>query len=220
MDKKVTIVGSKNSLFNQFLYELRAVGIQDDRMRFRKNLFRCSQIMAYEISKTLAYKTREVKTPLGELEMDLPAEEPILISILRAGVPMHNGFLDYFDNADNGFISAYRQKTKGNDFVIKVEYMALPNVEGRTVIIVDPMIASGRSIVLTHQAIVPVNGIPDKVIFAGLIASEEGLDYVRRHVPQADIFVGAVDNELTAKAYIVPGLGDAGDLAYGSKSSG
>jgi uracil phosphoribosyltransferase len=220
MDKKVTIVGRENSLFNRFLYELRDVKVQNDRMRFRKNLFRCSQIMAYEISKQLSYETQEVITPLGELQMELPKEEPILISILRAGVPMHNGFLDYFDNADNGFISAYRQKTKGNDFVIKVEYMALPNVDGRTVIIIDPMIASGRSIVLTHQAIVPVNGVPDKVFFAGLIASEEGLDYVRRHVPQANIFVGAVDNELTAKAYIVPGLGDAGDLAYGSKTSG
>ena len=220
MGKKVTIIGSKDSLFNQFLYELRAVDVQNDRMRFRKNLFRCSQIMAYEISKTLDYKTREVITPLGELEMNLPDEQPVLISILRAGVPMHNGFLDFFDQADNGFISAYRQKTKGNDFVIKVEYMALPSIEGRTVIIVDPMIASGRSIVLTHQAIIPSSGKPSKVIFAGLIASEEGLDYVKRHVPQVDIFVGAIDNELTAKSYIVPGLGDAGDLAYGSKSSG
>ncbi len=220
MGKKVTIVGKKDSLFNQFLYELRAVGVQDDRMRFRKNLFRCSQIMAYEVSKTLDFKTKEVKTPLGELEMNLMDEQPVLISILRAGVPMHNGFLDYFDQADNGFVSAFRQKVKGNDFVIKVEYMALPSIEGRTVIIVDPMIASGRSIVLTHQAIIPSNGTPKKVIFAGLIASEEGLDYVKRHVPNVDIFVGAVDNELTAKSYIVPGLGDAGDLAYGSKSSG
>jgi uracil phosphoribosyltransferase len=220
MDKKITIIGRENSIFNQFLYELREVNIQQDRMRFRKNLYRCSQIVAYELSKHMDFVTKPVTTPLGELEMQLPAEQPVLVSILRAGVPMHQGFLDFFDNADNGFISAYRQKTKGNDFVIKVEYAAMPSVEGRTVILIDPMIASGRSIALCAQAISPAHGTPSKIFLAGLIASEEGIDYVRRHVPQAHIFVGAVDNELTAKAYIVPGLGDAGDLAYGSKTSG
>lgn len=220
MDKKITIIGRENSIFNQFMYELREQSIQGDRMRFRKNLLRCSQIMAYELSKHLEYKAKAVTTPLGELEMDLPADQPVLVSILRAGVPMHQGFLDYFDNADNGFISAFRQKTKGNDFVIKVEYAAMPNVDGRTVILIDPMIASGRSIALCAQAISPANGVPSQIFLAGLIASEEGLDYVRRHVPQAHIFIGAVDNELTARAYIVPGLGDAGDLAYGSKTSG
>jgi uracil phosphoribosyltransferase len=220
MDKKITIIGRENSIFNQFMYELREQSIQGDRMRFRKNLLRCSQIMAYELSKHLEYKAKAVTTPLGELEMDLPADQPVLVSILRAGVPMHQGFLDYFDNADNGFISAFRQKTKGNDFVIKVEYAAMPNVDGRTVILIDPMIASGRSIALCAQAISPAHGVPSQIFLAGLIAREEGLDYVRRHVPQAHIFVGAVDNELTARAYIVPGLGDAGDLAYGSKTSG
>jgi uracil phosphoribosyltransferase len=220
MDKKITIIGRENSIFNQFLYELREVNIQQDRMRFRKNLYRCSQIVAYELSKHMDFVTKPVTTPLGELEMQLPTEQPVLVSILRAGVPMHQGFLDFFDNADNGFISAYRQKTKGNDFVIKVEYAAMPSVEGRTVILIDPMIASGRSIALCAQAITPAHGTPSKIFLAGLIASEEGIDYVRRHVPQAHIFVGAVDNELTAKAYIVPGLGDAGDLAYGSKTSG
>jgi uracil phosphoribosyltransferase len=220
MDKKITIIGRENSIFNQFLYELREVNIQQDRMRFRKNLFRCSQIIAYEISKHLEYVSRAVTTPLGELEMDLPVEQPVLVSILRAGVPMHNGILDFFDNADNGFISAYRQKTKGTDFVIKVEYAAMPNVDDRTVILIDPMIASGRSLALCAQAISPTHGVPKQIILAGLIASEEGIDYVRRQVPQAHIFVGAIDNELTARAYIVPGLGDAGDLAYGSKTSG
>jgi uracil phosphoribosyltransferase len=220
MDKKITIIGRENSIFNQFLYELREVNIQQDRMRFRKNLYRCSQIVAYELSKHMDFVTKPVTTPLGELEMQLPTEQPVLVSILRAGVPMHQGFLDFFDNADNGFISAYRQKTKGNDFVIKVEYAAMPSVEGRTVILIDPMIASGRSIALCAQAISPAHGTPSKIFLAGLIASEEGIDYVRRHVTQAHIFVGAVDNELTAKAYIVPGLGDAGDLAYGSKTSG
>lgn len=220
MDKKVSIIGHENSIFNQFLYELREHQIQQDRMRFRKNLLRCSQILAYELSKFMEYETKPVTTPLGELDMHLPAQQPVLISILRAGVPMHQGFLDYFDNADNGFISAYRQKTKGNDFVIKVEYAALPNVDQKTVVLIDPMIASGRSIVLCAQAIAPAHGVPDKLFLVGLIASEEGLDYVRRHLPSAHVVVGAVDNELTARAYIVPGLGDAGDLAYGSKTSG
>lgn len=220
MDAKTTIVGKDNSIFNQFMYELRDVSVQNDRMRFRKNLFRLSQILAYEVSKEMKYETREVTTPLGELEMDLMVDSPVIVSILRAGLPMHNGFLDYFDGADNGFVSAYRHHTKGNDFVVKVEYMAMPSVEGKTLILVDPMIASGRSIVLSYQAMVPENGDPDQVILCGLIASEEGLDYVRRQLPNVRMFVGAVDSELTAKAYIVPGLGDAGDLAFGSKTSG
>lgn len=219
MDKKLTVVGNSLSIFNQFIRELRDVDIQKDRMRFRKNLFRCSQIMAYELSKSMDYRKEEVTTPLGSLEMDQLADQPVLVSILRAGVPMHNGFLDYFDRADNGFISAYRHHTKGNNFIVKVEYAALPNVDGRTLVLVDPMIASGRSIVLTHQAIIPEHGTPDKVFIAGLIASEEGIEYVQRHLPDASVFVGAIDNELTAKAYIVPGLGDAGDLAFGPKDS-
>ena len=189
-------------------------------MRFRKNLFRCSQIMAYEMSKHLAYDTKEVTTPLGSLDMNLLAEQPVLVSILRAGVPMHNGFLDFFDHADNGFISAYRKHSGGHKFVVKVEYLAMPPIEDRVLFLVDPMIASGRSIVLTHQAIVPAQGNPSKVFIAGLIGSEEGVEYVRRHLPDAHIFIGAIDNELTAKSYIVPGLGDAGDLAFGAKSSG
>lgn len=220
MDKKLTIVGQDNSLFNQYLYELRSVGVQDDRMRFRKNLFRCSQIMAYELSKELDYHSQEVTTPLGGLEMDLLKNHPVLVSILRAGVPMHNGFLDFFDHADNGFISAYRKHTGGHEFIVKVEYLAMPSVEDRTLVLVDPMIASGKSIVLTHQAIVPSQGKPDKVFICGLIGSEEGIEYVRRQIPEAHIFIGAIDNELTAKSYIVPGLGDAGDLAFGSKTSG
>ena len=219
MDAKTTIIGKDNSVFNQFMYELRDVSVQNDRMRFRKNLLRCSQIMAYEVSKEMKYESREVTTPLGELEMDLVSEPPVIVSILRAGLPMHEGFLDFFDAADNGFISAYRHHTKGNDFIVKVEYMAMPPLEGRTLVVVDPMIASGKSIVLSYQAMIPSEGQPDQVILCGLIASEEGLDYVRRQLPGVRIFVGAVDSELTAKAYIVPGLGDAGDLAFGSKTS-
>lgn len=220
MDKKLTIVGHGNSVFNQFLSEMRSIDVQKDRMRFRKNLFRCSQIMAYEMSKHFDYERREVETPLGSLDMDLVSSEVVLVSILRAGVPMHNGFLDFFDHADNGFISAYRKHTRGDEFVVKVEYMALPSLEGRTVIIIDPMLASGKSMVASYLAMVPANGQPDKVFIASLIASEEGVQYVRRHIPNAHLFIGAVDLELTAKAYIVPGLGDAGDLAFGEKTSG
>jgi uracil phosphoribosyltransferase len=133
---------------------------------------------------------------------------------------MHNGFLDFFDNADNGFISAYRKHTRGDEFVVKVEYMAMPSLEGRTVIILDPMLASGKSMVATYQAMIPSNGTPNKVFIGSMIASEEGVQYVRRNIPNAHLFVGAVDLELTAKAYIVPGLGDAGDLAFGDKTSG
>jgi uracil phosphoribosyltransferase len=130
---------------------------------------------------------------------------------------MHNGFLDFYDMADNGFISAYRHHTHGNEFIVKVEYAAIPRIDGRTLILVDPMIATGKSLVLSYEAIVPSFGTPDKVVLAGIIASEEGLEYVRRKIPRAEIYVGAVDRELTGKAYIVPGLGDAGDLAYGAK---
>lgn len=220
MDKKITVVGHTDSIFNEFMAELRDVNVQNDRMRFRKNIFRCSQILAYELSRHLKYEAREVTTPLGSLEVRKVAEQPVLVSILRAGVPMHNGFLDFFDQADNGFISAYRKHTGGGKFIVKVEYLAMPSVDERVLILVDPMIASGKSIVLTHQAIIPEQGTPTKVYVAGLIASEEGLEYVQRHIPDANLFIGAVDNELTAKAYIVPGLGDAGDLAYGSKTSG
>ncbi|HHG85847.1 MAG TPA: uracil phosphoribosyltransferase [Bacteroidetes bacterium] len=220
MDKRLTLIGKENSIFSQFIYEMRAVDKQGDRLRFRKNIFRCAQIMAYELSKQLDYTPQEVITPLGALQMDLVAQAPVLVSILRAGVPMHNGFLDFFDGADNGFISAYRHHTKGNEFIVKVEYLAMPNIEGRTLVLLDPMIASGKSIVLSYQAMVPAQGTPEKVFICGLIASEEGIEYVQRHIPNAHIMVGAMDSELTAKAYIVPGLGDAGDLAFGEKSSG
>lgn len=220
MDKKITVVGQNNSIFNQFMSELRDNSIQQDRLRFRKNLFRCSQILAYELSKLLEYETKEVITPLGSLEMDLIQDQPVLVSILRAGVPMHNGFLDFFDHAENGFVSAYRKHTGGGKFIVHIEYLAMPSVENGTLILLDPMIASGKSIVLTKQAIIPAQGHPEKTFIVGIIASEEGLEYVRRQCPDAHIVVGAVDKELTAKSYIVPGLGDAGDLAFGSKTSG
>lgn len=217
MDSRVTIVGKHNSLLNQILYELREEDIQQDRQRFRINLERAAEILAYEMSKELPYEKREVTTQLGKLEMNLLVDQPVLLSILRAGVPFHNGFLRMFDKADNGFISAYRHHTKGNEFIVKVEYMAVPPLADRSLILIDPMIATGRSLVLSYQALIE-NGMPANIFVAGIVASEEGLEYVLRHIPQARIYVGAVDYELTAKAYIVPGLGDAGDLAYGPKN--
>ena len=216
MAAKTTIIGAENSYFNHILFELREEKIQTDRMRFRFNLERAGEIMAYEISKLFPYSSKHVTTPLGELEMNLLDKQPVLVSILRAGVPFHQGFLRIFDHSDNGFISAYRHHTHGNEFIVKVEYTAIPDVNDRPLILVDPMIATGKSIVLSYREIANIYK-PSHIIIAGLVASEEGVDYVKRHIPQAYIFAGAVDHELTAKSYIVPGLGDAGDLAYGPK---
>jgi uracil phosphoribosyltransferase len=217
MDKKVRIIGAQDTVFNRFLQEMREESVQRDRLRFRTNLERAAQVLAYEASKLLPYSNREVVTPLGSLPMSLPSEEPVVMSILRAGLPMHVGFLHFFDHADNGFISAYRHHTSEDEFIIKVEYLAAPSLEGRILVLLDPMIATGKSIVLAHQAILEQTGTPRKVIICGIIGSEEGVGYVRRRLPDAEILIGAVDKELTAKSYIVPGLGDAGDLAYGSK---
>ena len=216
MDSKIKVIGASNSYFNHFLYELRDQEIQKDRMRFRLNLERTAEILAYEISKALPYSSQNVTTPLGELDMNLLETQPVLVSVLRAGVPFHMGFLRIFDHSDNGFISAYRHHTHGNEFIVKVEYTAIPDVNNRPLILVDPMIATGKSIVLSYKEIAK-QYTPGQVFICGLVASEEGLDYVKRNVPQAKLYVGAIDHELTAKSYIVPGLGDAGDLAYGPK---
>ncbi len=216
MEKVLTILGRSNSIFSQIMSELRDIDIQTDRMRFRFNLERAGELLAYEISKHLPYETKSVTTPLGTVEVPVLKEQPVLVGILRAGLPLHEGFLRIFDHADNGFISAYRQHTSENEFVIKVEYMACPEIEGRTLILIDPMIATGRSLYLSYQSLLNL-GTPREVFVGGVIGSEEGLQYLRLHMPNAKIFIGDVDKELTAKSYIVPGLGDAGDLAYGSK---
>ena len=216
MAAQVNILSTGNSVLNQILFEMRDHEIQLDRMRFRTNLQRTGNILAYEISKELNYESQEVTTPLGQLDMNLPAQQPVLVSILRAGVPLHDGFLQFFDRADNGFISAFRKHTEGNDFIIKVEYMAVPKLDGRDLILIDPMIATGQSIVLSYKSLMEA-GTPKNVFIAGVVGSDEGIAYVQRHIPKARIFVAAVDKELTAKSYIVPGLGDAGDLAFGEK---
>lgn len=216
MDSRVTVVGGRRSVMNNILFELRDANKQQDRMRFRHNLQRVGELIAYEISKELDYESQTVTTPLGELEMDLMSAQPVLVSIMRAGVPFHDGFLRMFDQADNGFIAAYRHTTKGNEFIVKVEYTAVPELTGRDLILLDPMIATGKSLVLSYRELAD-QGRPNRVFIAGVVGSEEGVEYILRHIPQANIYLAGLDHELTAKSYIVPGLGDAGDLAFGPK---
>lgn len=214
----VRILGGNKSLFDQFIGELRNIEVQKDRMRFRRNLERIGEIMAYEISKELEWEQGTITTPLGEAELPVIVEQPVVATILRAGLPLHQGILNYFDHADNCFISAYRMNHKADgSFDIKIEYLSGPSVEGRTVILCDPMVATGGSMVLAYKALLR-KGKPKHVHIATAVASREGLDYCKRHLPKScTIWIGGLDEELTAQAYIVPGLGDAGDLAYGDK---
>jgi uracil phosphoribosyltransferase len=207
-----------NSILNQFVAELRDVEIQKDGMRFRKNLERLGEIFAYEISKNLNYIEKETTTPLGIADSKLLAEQPVIATILRAGLPLHSGLLNYFDRAQNAFISAYRKHHKNNTFEIALEYVACPNLEDTTLILCDPMLATGSSIVLTYKALL-AKGTPKHIHIVAAIASSEGIEYVKKNMPSTNytIWCAAIDEELTAQAYIVPGLGDAGDLAYGDK---
>ena len=210
-------LGQHNSIFNTFISELRDLEIQRDSMRFRRNLERVGEVLAYELSKKLAYEDTVVRTPLGEKEMSLVKEQPLVASILRAGLPMHHGVLNYFDRADSAFVSAYRKHRNAEDYDIKVEYMACPGIDKRDLIICDPMLATGSSMVMVYKALL-LNGTPRSIHVVTAIATQEAIDYVRRHLPDhVQIWVGGIDTELTAQSYIVPGLGDAGDLAYGMK---
>ncbi len=215
---KVRILSEENnSVFNQFLAEIRDHKIQKDRLRFRRNLERCGEIFAYEISKELTYAKTEVTTPLGVSEDMLIAEQPILITILRAGLPMHQGLLNTLDNAGNGYISAYRKHHKDGSFDIELEYLACPSIEGKTIILSDPMLATGSSMVLAYKALLE-KGKPKHCHIVSLISSAEGMEFTKKNMPpNCTIWLGAVDQEMTAQSYIVPGLGDAGDLAYGPK---
>lgn len=212
------ILGGRGSLFDQFLGELRNVDVQNDRMRFRRNLERIGELMAYEISKGLNWESGTLTTPLGEAELPVLNDQPVIATILRAGLPMHQGILNYFDHADNCFISAYRMNHKEDgSFDIKIEYLSSPSVEDRTVILCDPMLATGGSMVLAYKALLK-RGTPIHVHVVAAIASREGLEYCERHLPKnCTIWIAGLDEELTAQAYIVPGLGDAGDLAFGGK---
>lgn len=214
----IQILGNQNSLLNQYIAEARDVEIQKDSMRFRKNMERLGEIFAYEISKKLVWADKEVTTPLGEATCKVLKEQPVIATILRAGLPMHNGLLNYFDQAENAFISAYRKHHKNGSFTIQVEYASCPPLDGKILILSDPMLATGGSMVLTYKELLS-KGKPAHTHIVSILASVEGIEHVKKHLPTSNftVWVGAIDDELTAKAYIVPGLGDAGDLAYGSK---
>ena len=214
----VNNLGKSNSLFNQFLSEIRNVDVQTDRMRFRRNMERLGEIFAYEISKKLDYSTKEIITALGTSEMKTISTMPIIASIMRAGIPFHQGVLNYFDHADNAFISAYRRHHRNGKFDIELEYISCPNIDKQTLILVDPMLASGRSMELAYKALLQY-GKPKHTHIICAIASLEGVNYIKKrlNMNRITLWVGAIDDEMTAQSYIVPGLGDAGDLAFGEK---
>ena len=205
-----------HTVANQFLAELRDVRIQNDRQRFRLNMERIGELLAYEISKTFTYKSTEVETPMGVAKTHVPSEQVVLAPILRAALPLHQGMLRIFDQAENAFVSAYRQHHKDGSFEINLEYLSCPNLENKNLIIIDPMLATGSSMELTLNEL-SKNGQPSQVHFATVIASPYGVERIERLFPKTHIWMAELDEELTAKSLIVPGLGDAGDLAFGSK---
>ena len=212
------ILNRQNTLLNKFIAQIRDKEIQRDSMRFRRNLERIGEISAYEISRTLHYVPRVVETPLGEATVETIDDRIVIATILRAGLPFHQGFLNYFDDAQNAFVSAYRKSTKDGKFKVKVEYISCGDLEGKTLLLVDPMLATGSSLVLAYEALCERGGMPAHTHVASVIASEQGIDYAMKHLPHetTTIWAAAVDEELTSRSYIVPGIGDAGDLAYGS----
>ena len=213
------ILSQQNTVLNKFIAEIRDKRIQRDSMRFRRNMERIGEITAYEISKAFSYKPCVVETPLGEATVEMIDEQIVVATILRAGLPYHQGFLNYFDDAQNAFVSAYRKSTKDGKFTVKVEYISCGSLEGKTLLLVDPMLATGSSAALVYEALVEKGGMPAHTHVASIIGSEQGVDYVQRHMPHAttSLWCAAVDEELTSRSYIVPGIGDAGDLAYGEK---
>ncbi len=211
-------ISSGNSIVNQFIAELRDAEIQKDSLRFRYTLERLGGIFAYEISRELAYETREVVTQLGIANVPMLIDYPVLATILRAGLPFHQGFLNYFDKSGNAFISAFRRHHKDGTFTVSMEYASVTEIEDKVVILCDTMLASGSSMSLAYRELLS-HGKPKHTHIVAAVASVEGIDYIRKNLPQQDItlWVAAIDDEMTAQSYIVPGLGDAGDLAYGKK---
>ena len=211
-------LSEKNSVLNHYLKEIRSVEIQGDSMRFRRNLERIGEIMAYEISKTLNYTNENVQTPLGICAIPQIDEKVVISTILRAGLPFHNGFLNYFDKAENAFISAYRKYKDALKFDIFIEYIASPDLNEKVLIITDPMLATGGSMELAYGALL-TKGNPDKIHIATIIASQQAVDYIAAHLPKekTTLWAAAIDPELNEHSYIIPGLGDAGDLAFGEK---
>ncbi|MES2112099.1 MAG: uracil phosphoribosyltransferase [Bacteroidota bacterium] len=210
------ILNQTNTIANKFLAELRDSGIQQDRPRFRANLTRLGEILAYEMSKSLHYEEFEIQTPLGAANINLPQGGLVLGTILRAGLPFHQGFLNYYDDATSLFATAYRKVKKTGAFVINIDHISTPDLDGKTLVMCDTMLATGQSIVQVCKELIAQYKIKELHI-AAVIASTEGITHVRANLPKAKLWFGAVDEEMTSKAYIVPGLGDAGDLAYGEK---
>ena len=214
---KVYNFSDYSSVYNKFLSELRDVNIQKDSMRFRKNLERIGEISAYEISKKLDKKNQKTNTPLGVSGSYVPLNNLVLATILRAGLPLHNGLLKYFDSAENCFISAYRKHTSKDDFEVEIQYMASPNLNDKVVLLSDPMLASGKSMVLAYKALLE-NGTPKKIHVVSVIGSQQGVDFISKNMPDnTTLWIGAIDPKMTSQSYIIPGLGDAGDLAFGIK---
>jgi uracil phosphoribosyltransferase len=210
-------LGKHNSVFNQFMCEIRDEHIQKDSLRFRRNIERIGEIMAYEISKSFEYSVKNVTTPLGVAEISLPTSNPMLCTIMRAGLPMHHGMMNIFDRADSAFVAAFRKHDAAGNFEIEVDYVSAPSLDGVELIICDPMLATGLSLEKVYKKLMQ-RGTPVRVHIACVIASETGLKYLRSKLPESTRYwVGAIDTELTAHSYIVPGLGDAGDLAFGKK---
>lgn len=210
------VLNKTNTLGNQFLAELRDVNAQQDRLRFRRNQERLGEILAYEISKKFKYVTSDVQTPLGIASINMPETQPVLATILRAGLPFHQGFMNYFDQSPSAFITAYRKVKKNGTFIINIDHIASPDLEGKTVIICDTMLATGQSMVQVCKELIASYNIKELHI-AAVIASAEGIEHVKANLPKAHLWFCAIDEEMTSKAYIVPGLGDAGDLAFGEK---
>lgn len=211
-------LGATNSILNQFVAELRDVTIQTDSLRLRRNIERIGEILSYEISKQISYENKNVQTPLGRASLMVPCSQVVISTILRAGLPFHQGFLNYFDHAENAFVSAYRKYKDRLNFDIHIEYIASPRLNGKTLIITDPMLATGSSMELAFQALL-TKGEPDHIHVASIIASKQAIHYIKEKMPaeKTTVWVAAIDDQLDEHSYIVPGLGDAGDLAFGIK---
>jgi len=210
-------LSSESSILNKFLAEIRDQNIQKDSMRFRKNIERIGEVLGYELSKSLSYSPKKTTTPLGEKSIELISENLVLCSVLRAGIPLHNGLLNYFDDAENAFISAYRKHKDAHDFTIEVEYLASPSFKNKTLILADPMLATGRSLVETHKALLK-NGTPKSIHIVAVIGSSQGIEFLENNFPKdTHLWIATIDQKLNENGYIIPGLGDAGDLAFGSK---
>lgn len=214
----IHVLSHNHSIIQQFITEIRDKEVQKDRMRFRRNMERMGECIAYEISKQLTYKMKDVETPLGMASCWQLDEDVVLGTILRAGLPLHHGMLNVFDKADNAIISAYRKHSSEVDFEIEIEYMSSPSLEGKTLILSDPMLATGMSMVSAYKVLTVQRGQPSKIHVVSVVASEQGLEYVRKYLPQnVEYWIVVLDPEMNAKSYIVPGIGDAGDLSFGEK---